>query len=112
MVEPTLNLVVIRAADLERAAHFYGALGVRFERERHGSGPEHLAGRAGSVVLEIYPQTDAADTSATRLGFCVASLSDALAAVQANGGTVTAPARESPWACGRWCLIQTDTALN
>ena len=57
MVNAALNLVVIRASDLERAARFYAALGIRLSRERHGSGPEHLADQAtdgrviGVVVL-------------------------------------------------------------
>jgi len=38
-----LNLIVLRSADLDRAAQFYSRLGIVFSRERHGSGPEHLA---------------------------------------------------------------------
>jgi hypothetical protein len=55
---PPLNLVVIRSADLERAAHFYAALGTRLTRERHGSGPGHLAGQVGPVVFEVYPAAE------------------------------------------------------
>jgi lactoylglutathione lyase len=97
MADAILNLVVIRSADLERAACFYGALGIPLKRERHDAGAEHLAGGVGSAVLEIYPQQGDAKTSATRLGFRVGSLADALAAAQANGGTVTAQPQQSPW---------------
>jgi catechol 2,3-dioxygenase-like lactoylglutathione lyase family enzyme len=51
MAEAALNLVVIRSADLNRAARFYAALGIHLSRKRHGSGPEHMAGRAGAAVL-------------------------------------------------------------
>jgi lactoylglutathione lyase len=97
MADAILNLVVIRSADLERAAHFYGTLGIRLEREQHGSGPNHLAGRAGPVVLEIYPREETGDTRGIRLGFRVESLTATLAAVQEAGGVVTSPPRNSPW---------------
>jgi catechol 2,3-dioxygenase-like lactoylglutathione lyase family enzyme len=51
--ETVMNLVVIRSADLERSLRFYKALGIVLLRERHGSGPEHLAATIGTVVLEI-----------------------------------------------------------
>ena len=97
MAETALNLVVIRAADLDRAARFYSALGVFLARERHGAGPEHLAARAGGVVLEVYPQAEGATTAGVRLGFRVASVMAATAAAQEAGGAVVSPARASPW---------------
>jgi predicted enzyme related to lactoylglutathione lyase len=97
MTEAALNLVVIRSADLERAARFYGALGVRLSRERHGTGPEHLAGTTGAVVLEVYPRGSGGDTLGVRLGFRVASLSTVLADVQAAGGSLLSPPQHSPW---------------
>ena len=95
--EPALNLVVIRSGDLAGSERFYTALGVRLARERHGNGPEHLAGAAGAVVLEVYPQVDGGSTAGVRLGFRVAALTDVLTAVQAAGGVVQSPARQSPW---------------
>jgi predicted enzyme related to lactoylglutathione lyase len=97
MPDAALNLVVIRSADLDRAARFYGALGVRFHRERHGSGPEHLAGRSGSVVFEVYPAADALGTSGVRLGFRVPSVAEAVAAAHEAGGSIVTPPRASPW---------------
>jgi predicted enzyme related to lactoylglutathione lyase len=97
MADAALNLVVIRSADLERAAGFYAALGVRLTPERHGSGPEHLAGQAGDVVLEVYPRGESGDTVGVRLGFRVARAAAAVAAAQAAGGSVVSPPRESPW---------------
>jgi predicted enzyme related to lactoylglutathione lyase len=97
MAEATLNLVVIRSADLERAARFYNALGLCLSRERHGSGPEHLAGSAGAVVLEVYPHGGSGDTRGVRLGFRVACVSAVLADVQTAGGTLVSPPQNSPW---------------
>jgi lactoylglutathione lyase len=97
MNEPALNLVVIRSADLERAARFYSALGILFTRERHGSGPEHLAGVAGGVTLEIYPLGEGGELRGVRIGFRVASLPEVLDAAAAAGGSIVSAARESPW---------------
>src|SRR5690242_15027919 len=97
MTEAALNLVVIRSADLERAVRFYAALGIHLSRERHGSGPEHFAGSAGSVILEVYPRGSGGDTLGVRLGFRVASLAAVVAAIQNAGGTVASPPQDSPW---------------
>ena len=74
-----LKLVVIRARDMDRLGSFYAALGLSFERHRHGKGPEHLSTSAGDVVFEIYPaRGDEESTVWTRLGFEVRSLEGAL----------------------------------
>lgn len=92
-----LNLIVLRAADLARAAAFYAALGVHLVRERHGNGPEHLAADLGGTVFEVYPLGTGPTTSATRLGFRVPALTAALLAVEAVGGSIIESARDSPW---------------
>jgi lactoylglutathione lyase len=73
-----LNLVVIRARDVERLGVFYNALGVAFAKHRHGNGPEHLSGNLGETVFEIYPAKEHESTSLTRLGFSVPSLTRAI----------------------------------
>jgi lactoylglutathione lyase len=93
----SLNLVVIRSVDLERSARFFAALGIELAREIHGSGPEHLAGRLGSVVLEVYPSDGAGKTTGVRLGFCVQSLARVLASLAEEGGVVLSPPNDSPW---------------
>src|SRR5262245_11130146 len=86
MADAALNLVVvIRAADLERFARFYAALGVRFSQERPDNGPEHLA--AGAVI-EVHSAGETGDTAGIRLRFRVPYLGAALAAVIRAGGTV------------------------
>ncbi len=92
-----LNLVVLRSADLARSERFYAALGISFQRERHGTGPEHLAGKIGGVVFEIYPQGDGEGTLKTRLGFSVDSVTALLPQLEEAGGTVISPPQESPW---------------
>jgi len=70
-----LNLIVIRASNLERSAAFYRLLGLDFVKHRHGKGLEHLACELGTVVFEIYPRTSEVDsTTASCLGFRVASV--------------------------------------
>jgi predicted enzyme related to lactoylglutathione lyase len=97
MGDSALNLVVIRSADLDRAARFYSALGVRLTRERHGAGPEHLAGQVGSVVLEIYPEGGRGPTTGVRLGFRVRDLAAVVRALPEAGGSIISPPQDSPW---------------
>ncbi len=89
-----LNLVVLYSPDIERLRAFYALLGLEFEREQHGRGPEHYAAELGEAVLEIYPQADTSpgDVSAVRLGFDVAWIDAVLDPLLSAGGTlVTAP---------------------
>ena len=105
MADVQLNLVVIRAADTERAARFYRVLGLDFVAHRHGSGPEHLACESGPAVFEIYPRRDDADsTAATRLGFRVARLNAVLDELRSAGVRVVSAAKASPW--GRRAVVE------
>ena len=104
MNDVSLNLVVIRSPDIERACRLYTALGLTFTKHTHGTGPEHYACEGGGVVFEIYPRkSDADSTAATRLGFRVKSVDDAVAALEELGAKVISPAKESPW--GRRAVI-------
>jgi predicted enzyme related to lactoylglutathione lyase len=97
MADVVLNLVVLRSADLDRAARFYTVLGIDFAREQHGSGPEHLACSLGEVVLEIYLKADGSDDSQTGIGFLVPSVGAIVEEVRLAGGTIVSPPRESEW---------------
>jgi lactoylglutathione lyase len=103
MAEVDLNLVVIRSSDLDRAAHFYTQLGLRFERHRHGQGVEHRSALVGSTVFEIYPGANTESTAATWIGFHVEGLAAVITALQLAGGTVVMPIHDSPW--GRRVVI-------
>jgi lactoylglutathione lyase len=102
--ETALNLVVIRTADSDKSARFYELLGLRFQKHRHGTGPEHLACEMGAAVFEIYSRKDESDsTSAVRLGFKVAKLDAVVAGLQEIGVTVVSPPKDSPW--GRRAVV-------
>jgi lactoylglutathione lyase len=103
MNEITLNLVVLRSRDLERAVAFYSKLGLRFVKHRHGNGPEHFAAEWPGGVFELYPlSADSPPTTGTRVGFRVNSVDAALAALQDQVAVVT-PAKDSEW--GRRAVV-------
>jgi len=96
--EISLNLIVLRSSDIEQSAAFYSRLGLRFSRERHGTGPEHFATTLDGVTLELYPlQPDRVAPSDTRIGFRVSSVDAVLAAVSDDPNAVVTPLKESPW---------------
>ena len=98
MAEVQVNLVVIRSADIERAALFYRALGLPLERHKHGNGPQHYAADLGGTVFEIYPRIGPAKGADTvRLGFRVASIEAAVAAAKSVGGNVLTTPQTSEW---------------
>lgn len=104
MPDVSLNLIVIRSPDIDRACRFYSALGLAFTKHAHGTGPEHYACEFDGLVFEIYPRkSDADSTTAIRLGFRVPSVDDAVAALQPLGAKVISPPKESPW--GRRAVI-------
>jgi lactoylglutathione lyase len=97
MAGVAFNLVVIRAADIERSRRFYSALGLKFFHERHGKGLEHYAAQVGGIVFEIYPHSGTKAVSEVRLGFRVSGLERVLAELQALGAEVISPAQASAW---------------
>jgi catechol 2,3-dioxygenase-like lactoylglutathione lyase family enzyme len=100
----SLNLVALRASDLDRAATFYAALGLNLTRHSHGNGPVHLAHESAGLVFEVYPQTtDGMRTNATRIGFSVPSVDEAYLALLAAGGASVSPPRASLW--GRRAVV-------
>lgn len=100
-----LNLVVIRAQDIDRLGSFYTALGFHFVKHRHGKGPEHLSCTIGETVFEIYPRNkENESTVSTRLGFSVPSLADALGALRGLNATVLAEPADSTF--GRRAIVK------
>jgi len=84
-----LSLVVIRAQNINRLASFYSALGLKLTKHRHGNGPEHVSSTIGETVFEIYPSNGGNETTiATRLGFSVPSLTNALGQLRSLDATV------------------------
>ncbi|HKX26862.1 MAG TPA: VOC family protein [Blastocatellia bacterium] len=100
-----LNLVVIRSADLNRAAGFYEQLGMRPVKERHGDGPEHYSAQLGSTVFEIYPLDGRPPSaSSVRLGFRVTSLDRLVERLVELGARVPMPPRMTAW--GRRAVVE------
>jgi len=88
----SLNLVVIRSSDVERAVRFYSQLGLRFHMQRHDGGPDHFSTQIGNTVFEIYPLSGLGVPSlGVRLGFVVHSLSDVLNNLRDIGVNVIPP---------------------
>ena len=94
---PSLNLIVIRCGNLDRACHFYTALGLELRHEQHGDGPEHYSADLGGITFEIHPLGNSPITIATRLGLRVDSVDDAVNAAQSAGGALVAAAKQTPW---------------
>ena len=89
MTAITIHLLMIRAADVEKAVAFYRGLGLAFELERHGNGPVHYAAHCDGIVFEIYPaRAGEAATRSMRLGFCVPDVVASTNALLAAGGTL------------------------
>ncbi len=81
-------MLVLRCSDIDKTRAFYEKLGMRFERERHGTGAEHFACADGDVTIELYPSRDPSAKGVERLGFTVHSLDQAVAAVREAGALV------------------------
>ena len=96
-----LNLLVIRAEDIDAAARFYELLGLQFSRHSHGSGPQHYASDNSGCVFEIYPlRGGEVSTASTRLGFQVESVEDAIDRLAPAGGKLLSRPKLSAWGTG------------
>jgi predicted enzyme related to lactoylglutathione lyase len=105
MTEPQMNLVVIRARDLDRAQEFYERVGLKFERHAHGNGPEHLACEMSSFVFEIYPVVDEQPTTeSTRIGFAVRNVDELVEKLSTAGVAIHRQPKDSPW--GRRAVVR------
>lgn len=51
------NVYVIKTDEPEELRRFFEALGLSFQDEKHGNGPEHVSCERNGQVLEIYPET-------------------------------------------------------
>jgi lactoylglutathione lyase len=99
-----LNLIVIYTADLKAAKAFYTCLGLTFQSERHGKGPEHYAAELGAVVLEIYPLSAGKSRGSVRLGFQVTALDRVLQTLRERSAKIRTEPQDSPW--GRRAVVE------
>ncbi len=100
---PTLNLVVIRSADMDRSAEFYSKLGLIFTKHSHGKGPEHYACELGSVVFDIYPAKEKENTAGTRLGFQLNEIDSTIRNLIEHGAAIISEPKDSEW--GRRAVV-------
>lgn len=105
MNAPRINLVVLRVADIDRAAAFYRLLGFAFSKHAHGTGPQHYASDAEGFVFELYPATsEEVVSSSTRIGFAVTDVDDATAKLGSfSGARIVATPKDSEW--GRRAVV-------
>ena len=100
-----LNLVVLRASNLEHAATFYREIGLAFTLHAHGSGPEHYASECNGLVFELYPVSPkSSPTAGTRIGFSVKSVDDVVTRLSKLGAIVVTPPSASEW--GRRAVVK------
>lgn len=89
MIQPMLNLLVLRCGNLEASRRFYQALGLALIEEKHGNGPVHYSCTLGPTVLELYPGTSPAMHAPTEmLGLSVGDISAVLTALDLAGFTL------------------------
>ena len=101
---PAINLIVIRANDVDQAVTFYEGLGIAFRPEKHGCGPNHFSGDVNGVVVEIYPASNGGSVERggmadLRLGFQVPNIERALVDLVARGGVLLSPAVNADGQC-------------
>ncbi len=109
---PELSLLVLRVSDIEHAAVFYGALGLKFVRHRQGKGPEHyVCTMDGGWVLVLYPAMSIDEEShSIRLGFHVDSVEDTVERLADLGARIVTPPKRSDW--GRRAVVRDPFGLT
>jgi predicted enzyme related to lactoylglutathione lyase len=96
VTDVSLRLLVLKTHDVDRLLRFYESLGISFAEEKHGGGPVHFAGTLGETVFELYPlPADGAVDASTRLGFSVGRVDAIMEALDAAGGRVLRPAKQT-----------------
>ncbi len=106
---PTLNLIVIRAANIDKSRAFYETLGLEFVQEQHGTGSVHYSCQMGMLVIEIYPgkpgiAPERRNAGATMIGFQVENIDNVLAALRGIEGIILSPSQNSEW--GKRAVVQ------
>ena len=99
MLEPRLNLIVLRVADIDRSASFYSQLGLAFQKHSHGTGPIHCSAELAGIVFELYPASASHPvTSSVRIGFEVSDIANAIKRLLAfEGCRLISRVAESEW---------------
>ncbi|HLQ43762.1 MAG TPA: VOC family protein [Planctomycetaceae bacterium] len=101
---PELNLVVVYSKNLEAARDFYASLGLSFQSEQHGTGPQHYAATLGAAVFEIYPSRNGERNGELRIGFQVESVDGVVQRLRERQITILSEPRDSAW--GRRAVVE------
>ncbi|MBS4196514.1 VOC family protein [Lederbergia citri] len=91
----TLNLIVIKSTNLEESVAFYEELGLQFQKEQHGNGPEHYACELDHLVFEIYPA--AQQVNEIRIGFNIENMESVVASLKLRSTKIITEPSVSPW---------------
>lgn len=99
MLEPRLNLIVLRVADIDRSASFYSQLGLAFQKHFHGTGSIHCSAQLAGIVFELYPASVSHSvTSSVRIGFEVGDIANSIKLLLAfEGCRLMTPVSKSEW---------------
>ena len=93
------------AAEPEKTADFYRAVGIALEDEDHGEGPVHVAAEVGGVHIAIYPAGSSGRAPTVRQGgssfsgFYVDSLDAVTAELTRLEASLLRGHEEMPWGC-------------
>jgi lactoylglutathione lyase len=97
--------LVLFAADTERAAGFYRAIGLELAHEQHGEGQVHFAVDLGGLHFAIYQADESGRAPARRAagssfpGFYVDSLDAAIESLRRVGASFLTGHEQMPWGC-------------
>ena len=98
MSNVSLSLLVLKTRQMEILRDFYSDVGIKFDDEKHGTGPTHFAGQLKDTVFEIYPLADGDQVdSSTRIGFFVEDVDFALESLGRNQFCELKKANETKW---------------
>jgi lactoylglutathione lyase len=97
--------LVLFAAEIDKTAEFYRAIGLEFEHEDHGEGPVHFAVELAGVHFAIYPTEQSGRAPARGAagssfpGFYVADLDEVTESLRRTGARVLTDHQQMPWGC-------------
>ena len=98
MSNVSLRLLVIKTHKVESVRVFYETIGLRFENEQHGNGPEHYSSSLDDGIFEIYPLLTNQDVDSNlRLGFAVADVDSVIRSLDLSSERLVQSPKETPW---------------
>lgn len=84
----SLKFLTLYANQLDQTVAMYEALGLTFEKEKHGDGPVHFSHSAGDLIVEIYPADGRPIAESMMVGFEVEDLETVKTILLERGATI------------------------